>query len=70
MFLHFSHVLDIRVIHMRTYNISYSESSSIPTKAELLTLDVPNFLIFEIWDYVMEYAAPIQPVSMQTFLLL
>ena len=49
---------------MRTYIISDSDSSSIPTKAELLTLDVPNFLILEIWDYVMEYAAPLQPVLM------
>ena len=35
-----------------------SRGGSRPTKAELQTLDVPNFLIYEIWDYVMEYAAP------------
>ena len=41
-----------------------SRGGSRPTKADLLSLDVPNFLIYEIWDYVMEYAAAFEPVSM------
>ena len=50
---------------MPAYVSSHAESSFIPSKAELLTLDVPNFMISEIWQYVFEYAAPMKPVITQ-----
>ena len=53
------------IIIVRTHILSYTGSASIPTKDELLTLDVPNFIISEIWQYVFEYAAPMKPVITQ-----
>ena len=37
--------------------------SSLPSKAELLTLEVPKFMTPDVWNKVMDYTAPSPIVS-------